>query len=283
MKFGLDDFNAQIERAESVVDGEGKFSMSNEAYHKSKGISNSGLLLVARNAGDYVWSRNCPTWGKKGSADFGTALHTCLLEPEKMDEIIVAPVKGRDTQAFEDFQSENPDKTVLTDLENTQLKYSVESAMAHPTINRLLSLNSEREQSIFKYDDTTNVLCKIRPDLDFTPSNLPILGDVKTTMDIADWRDTRPWVNPLYKFNYGHQAAFYLRIARQHYSKDINEFVFIVVSKKIEMGRYPVSVFKITWDELVERGFVDAVEANLLKYKYHEQSNDWLEIERFIF
>ena len=49
------------------------------------------------------------------------------------------------------------------------------------------------------------------------------------------------------------------------------------------MGKYPVGTFKITWPELEELGFVEQVKANISKYKYHKESNDWFEIETFNF
>ena len=257
-------------------------NMPNELYHACAGISNTGLNLIKDNPANYIWSKNAPQDPSKTNAiDIGSAVHACLLEPEKIDQILVGPTKGRDTIKFAQFCEENQGKIVLTETEYTQVKYSVDSALAHPTIAEILGLKSHNESSMFWRDEGT--LCKIRPDMDLTPSGINALVDVKVTKSIDEWRSDLTWKNPLFTLNYGHNAAFYLRGASSHYGIDYDVYSFILIQSSACIGRYPVTVFSVTRQELENYGFFDDVESNLSKYKECINSGKWDHIESFPF
>lgn len=268
--------------------------LPNEDYHAASGISNSGLTLIGRNPADYIWSQNAPVNPQKAtSTDCGTAIHAALLEPELMQDYLVAPVKGRDTIKFAEFAKENDGKTVLTQSEYDIVRFSVDSAMAHPTIKRFLDAKGECESSIFVKDvinvtdprDGSNkdveITRKIRPDKDLTVGGLPLLIDVKKTASIADWRDFKTWKNPLFTYDYGHNAAYYLDTASLFYGEDYDEYTFILVQSTVELGKYPVTAMTITRSELEELGFFAKMQANLQEYATRKLTNDWFYVERF--
>ena len=170
---------------------------------------------------------------------------------------------------------------ILLESEYDKLRFTVDGAKYHPTVNRLLTAKSDKECSIFTRDDDFNIDCKVRPDLDYVEYGQPLLADVKTTNLISDWRESARWKNPLYTHGYGHTAAYYMEVASNHYGIEINEYTFIVLQKTIELGRYPVAAITITREECMGLGFFGQLYANMDKYALCLKTNNWDEVERF--
>lgn len=262
----------------------GKHFLSDKDYREADGLANSDALMIADNPSDLIWSKQAPRdLSKAQTTDIGTALHCYLLENERYEDLVfVSSVKGRNTKQFEKEQAENPDRLVITMDEYSQVKKMGDSVFSHPTAKSLLSMVGDCESSVFVNDFDTGVLLKCRPDKDAVMSS-KIIIDVKTTADLSDWRSDKEWVNPLYKFNYGHQASFYTDALEQHYGVTVDSFVFLVVQKNIKLGRYPVGVFQISRSELVELGFWAKHRENIEEYKRCVDSDDWVHTEQFKF
>ena len=264
--------------------------MSDTDYRGAKGVANSELKLIENSQSDYIWSKNAPVDATKNeAAQIGTALHCKLLEPERFDDlVIVASVKGRKTKAFEEMQSENPNNIVLTADEAEKINIMSASVMAHPSASAIINAKGDCESSVFATDPETGVLLKCRPDKDCVES-LGACIDIKTTADISAWRvkdsfgNNLRWKNPLFEYDYGHQAAFYLHVLSLHYGFEVNKFTFVVVSKTICMGKYPVGVFSVTRQELQAWGFWDRMLDNIEKYQMCHDTNTWIAEEGFSF
>jgi len=263
---------------------DGKHFLSDSIYRAADGLANSDALMIENNPSDYIWSKKAPRDNRKATTmDIGTALHAAILEPEKYkDSIVVSSVKGRETKKFKEEQDLNGGKIVLTDDERIHIDFMCKSVFAHPSAADMLAIKGDCESSIFVKDKQTGVYLKCRPDKDMVESGGVVL-DVKTTASLDDWRSDKPWINPLYKFNYGHQASFYTDVMQQHYGCDIETFVFLVIQKNIKLGRYPVGVFQITKDELIDLGFWGEHRANIDKFKQCCNENDWSHAESFNF
>ena len=258
-------------------------TLTNEEYRAIDAVANSDLLSIEKSPANYIWTKNAPQDPAKVAAfDFGTALHVALLEPELFakEVIIFDGAKSRETKKYSDFAAENKG-IILLESEYDKLRFTVDGAMYHPTVKRLLTAKSDKEGSIFAYDEDYSVARKIRPDIDYVPHGNPLLADVKTTASIADWRDTAKWKNPLFTHGYGHTAAYYMDTASLYYGQQINEYTFIVLQKSVEMGRYPVAAITITRDECESLGFFQQVGHNLSKYAECKHTNLWDEVERF--
>lgn len=254
--------------------------MGNSDYHKAEAISNSGLRLIKNNPADYIWNKNAPQDPSKTNAiDLGSAIHTCILEPQKVDSILVGPTKGRDTIKFFEFCEANPASTVLTQSEYDKCRFAVDSALAHPTARKLIDAKGECESSIFWTDQERDILCKIRPDKDLTIGGQRILVDVKTTASIDDWRSHLSWKNPIFTYDYGHNAAYYLKGASAFYGEQYDEYLFLLVQTTACIGRYPVTVISVTREELESYGFFSEVELNLDKYAECLKSGVWDHVE----
>jgi exodeoxyribonuclease VIII len=262
----------------------GKHFLSDTVYRDADGLANSDALMIEYNPGDFVWSKSAPRNSEKSkTTDIGTALHCAILEPEKYkDHIVVSAFKGRTTKGFEAEQIENKDKVVLTSDEYDQVNLMAESVFCHPSAKAILDLIGDCESSVFVKDKETGVNLKCRPDKDAVQS-AGIVIDVKTTADIADWRSDKEWINPLYKFNYGHGASFYTDVLEQHYNTEIDSFVFLVVQNSIKLGKYPVAVFQISKDELINLGFWERHRANISEFSRCKSTDDWVHTETFNF
>ena len=177
---------------------------------------------------------------------------------------------------------ENKGKVVLTKDEYDQVNLMAESVKAHPSAKYLLDLAGDCESSVFVKDRETGVELKCRPDKDCVES-ANIIIDVKTTSNIDDWRSDKEWVNPLYKFNYGHGASFYTDVLEQHYNTTIDSFVFLVIQNSVVLNRYPVAVFQISRSELIDLGFWDRHRTNVFEYSRCKSQNDWVHTESFNF
>ena len=262
--------------------------LTNAKYQAHDGLSHSELMLLQNSPADLIWSKNAPIDTSKTSVfDFGTAVHTALLEPLLMDKTLhVSGFKGRTTQGFLKDVAENPDKIVLTESEVEQLQIMVASCKAHPTFNFYMNLAGNNENSIFAEDKERGIMLKCRADRDCAANIMKadvLLCDVKTTASLDDWRSDKEWINPLFKYGYGLQACHYLNVASLHYGFEINKFVFLVLSKSASFGRYPVGVFEIRRDELETMGFWQQYQANLDTYAECKANQDWISCEHFNF
>ena len=259
-------------------------NITQKEYRAINAISNSELLLVERSPSDLIWSRNAPTDNTKQSAlDYGTALHAALLEPDTINDLVdvYTDTKTRETKAFQQYAAENADsgKLILLEAEWDKIRLSVDSALSHPTFAKMIAEATHKEVSIVT--ELEGVKVKIRPDLLIVNNNSCIIGDVKTTANLSDWRESAMWKNPLFTHNYGHTAALYLDALSAHLGYQVNEYHFLVVSKSIEMGRYPVAVISVSREELERYGFFNRVYANLARYEECKASDSWVRYERF--
>ena len=259
-----------------------RLTITNDEYQKLDAVSNSQLKLMKNNPADLIWLRDAPVnLSGKSYADIGTAFHSMCLEPEKFDQsTLISDFKGRNTKGFQSDITENPDKTVLTVEEYETLKFMHASAMAHPSFRSLINTESHRESSIIVKCPNFEVDLKIRPDIDIEGE---LIANLKTTANLDDWRVDlgKHWIHPLYKFGYGHGAAYELYVSSIFYGKDIDVCYFPVVQKTPSLGRYPVAVFRITKQELIEYGFWDEMLNNLKEYADRLKRDDWLCLESF--
>lgn len=258
--------------------------MHQDEYRALPALSNSDATMIQVNPSDYVWSRNAPTnFAKVQTKDMGTALHALLLEPETYDDLIlVSSVKGRNTKAFENEVATNPDNIVLTAEEAEQIKIMAGSVMAHPKASKLLALKGNNECSVIVNDPLTGADLKCRPDKDA----VELIGaciDVKKTADLSKWRTDKEWLNPMFEFDYGHQAAFYLHTLSLHYGFEVKKFIFVAIQSSIALGRYPVGVFEVSKEQLIAWGFWGRMLANIDRYKQCLDNNDWEHSETFNF
>ena len=247
--------------------------ISNADYHADPAISKSQLDLVRRAPGLLEWSRNAPR-GVSDAADIGNAAHCMLLEPaEFADRFIVAPKFDRRTnQGKADaaaFEADCAGKTILSDDDWDKLQHMRDSVMAHPDAASLLSLKGLAEHSVWWTDPITGVQCRARPD--WWIKDHRIMVDVKTADKAADFH----W--SVRDYRYDVQQAFYSDGAA-HAGAPVDMFLFLVVGKSREMGRYPVRVVELLAAD-VERGRQE-YQHDLATVAECQRTKEWPGIER---
>lgn len=258
--------------------------MHQDEYRQLPALANSDATMIQVSPPDYIWSKQAPTnFAKVQTKDMGTALHALLLEPETYDDLIlVSSVKGRNTKAFEKEVEENPNNIVLTAEEAEQIKIMAGSVSAHPTASKLLKVDGPTECSVIARDNESGVDLKCRPDKNAVES-IGACIDIKKTADLSKWRSDKEWLNPMFEFGYGHQAAFYLHTLSLHYGFEVTRFIFIAIQSSIALGRYPVGVFEVSKEQLIAWGFWGRMLANIDKYKKCSESGEWDQVETFNF
>lgn len=259
-------------------------NISMQEYREHDSLSNHELQIFKNNPASFIWNKKAPSDPSKvGTSDLGTALHAKLLEPETYDDlIIVADVKGRTTVAFTKLQIQNPDNIILTEIEAEQVRIMADSASHDPMFESILKADGYCESSIFVKCPNTGLDLKIRPDkVCLNIFGSPTLSDVKTTKSIADWRNTAKWKNPLFEFGYGFTAAYYLYVGSIHFGVELQEYIFPIVQTSSMLGKYPVSVFKITKAELIEIGFWDEMLETLQYFANCKAENQFTTFEYF--
>jgi len=202
--------------------------------------------MFANNESSIEWAKNCPADEEKlKTLDFGTAMHTIALEPEKFHtEFLVMPeFNGRSNAGKEEkaaWIAEHNNVKIVTTDEHKKLGLMFESLMADPYARKLLTNDGIAEQSHFAVDKDSGVLCKCRPDRNIY--NSPILVDLKTTDLISKFHYS------IDDYGYYKQAPFYLDIYNESTGEEKDTFIFLVIQKTIELGRYPVRCITLPQD-----------------------------------
>ena len=252
------------------------YGLSNADYHRSPGISNSGLGLIDESPATFIWNQNAPIDEDKiKPLDMGAALHCILLEPDEFkDRFIIAPEFNRRTtvgkaeeQAFLSECSELG-KTIMTAEEGRKLAFMRESALAHPDARWLLEAEGHSEASIYWTDPETDELCRIRPDRFL--AGRPIMIDVKKVDGMERFR------NQVFEFGYHRQDAMYTEGFKAHFGED-PLFLFLIVSSTINCGKYPVRVRPLD-EEPKELGRA-LYRKNLNEYHRCRVEDDWHDFE----
>lgn len=221
--------------------------ISNEEYHGGVGYSKSQLDMVAAAPGLLDWSKKAPRDNSSTASTLGTALHTLLLEPELFSQQFVCEPKGTErrsnvgkanAQLFED-EAKRLGQQILKIEDLDMLHAQADSVMAHPEARALLeSKVGKAELSAYWIDPDTGLLCRCRPDWWAYPE---VIVDVKTT----DYPAAYPFGKSVMDYRYHVQDAFYTDGCTIASGTQIEEFLFLAVGKKREMGRYPVHLHRL--------------------------------------
>ena len=107
--------------------------LTNDEYHSRGEISNSNLSALSNDPLALHWARDCPQDSTKmKTLDFGSAVHTALLEPHLWSrEYAVAPFFNMRTKAGKeeaaDFEQLHDDKTIHLKKKRRSTLWSVAS------------------------------------------------------------------------------------------------------------------------------------------------------------
>lgn len=141
--------------------------------------------------------------------DFGTMVHSAILEPDLFREThVVAPKVDRRTRegkaTWAAFEAENKGCTIVKAEDYEKITGILESVWQHPLALRLLTPKGLSEVVVVWKDNAG--LCKARIDKLTTYDGYTVILDIKTTVDASQWAFSRA----VAKYGYHGQAAFYL-------------------------------------------------------------------------
>lgn len=222
--------------------------MSSDEYHAHPAISKTTLDYIRSDPHGVDWAKQCKQDEEKMKTfDFGDAMHAICLEPDRLEsEFVVMPEVNLRTNAGKEekaeFEAANADKKILSADDHKKLVLMFDSVMAHPQARDLIEADGVCEGSYFWRDEETGIDCKCRPDKEIESRRL--LVDVKTTDTLKKFsfsvEDFRYFVqDPFYCDGVGH-------------FKDQPKMLFLAIQKTIECGRYPVHVWSLPEEAIIE-------------------------------
>ncbi|MGL9724077.1 PD-(D/E)XK nuclease-like domain-containing protein [Sodalis sp. (in: enterobacteria)] len=216
------------------------WGLDNGLYHAADGYSSTQLrLLQSGGAASLDWYRDAPCLDEASPClTLGSALHTALLEPERFaaDYLCTPSVnlrtnegKAQKAEFLQQCREEN--KTALPEADYRRVCMMRDSARANPTVRALLQ-RGIAELSVY-HRTAHGMLLKVRPDWLGEMSGAAFLLDLKSTGEVNDFGAS------VEKFGYHIQAAYYRTVVEKVFGREM-DFVFCVVGKNLECGRYPV-------------------------------------------
>lgn len=210
-------------------------NVNNDTYHAAPGLSSTGLKNFIKSPATYLRKLEEykePDYFKKPAFVQGTLIHTCVLEPDKVDsEVFVLPELNLRTNAGkaerDELLEKNAGKQVVTKEQMDIALDIAKRVKADASCQSFLNTeNKGIEVSYWWVDEATDVLCKARPD--FINLDLPCMVDLKSTDDCSAGAFGRDVQNYLYDV----QAGFYLRGYYAVTSAWIRNFAFLAVEKE---------------------------------------------------
>lgn len=210
--------------------------LTNEEYHGDKSAySSSQLKKMLRSGAHFKADLDAAEdpdheTEKKGSQEFGTAVHTATLEPHLLSSTVAVWEGGRRAgKVYEEFSKANAGKIILTKDENIAVRNMQDAVwntrMQNGELLGDVLAKAENEKSIFWTDPKTGLNLKCRFD---SRVQDVALFDVKT---VGDARQDDFVRNQAIKLGYDLSAAQYMA-GEAAFSGELLPFVFIAVEDK---------------------------------------------------
>lgn len=204
------------------------YDMPASTYHAIEAMSNGGAEKILRSPAHYRLTRatqNAPT----EAMEFGTAVHTGVLEPDKFQQrVVMLPEVNKRTNAgkalYAEFLLQNPGCIVLSADDFDRCRRTIDAVRAHPGAKTLLD-GARTEVSLFWKDARYGVPCKCRWDA----SNHDGVIDLKTTQDASPEAFARSIAN----FGYHRQSAHYMS-GGEHVLNATPRFFAIIAAESAE-------------------------------------------------
>lgn len=213
-------------------------------YLKLPGLSASSLKKLARSPLAYKWALDHPDSTPSASMVLGSAVHTAILEPERMrTDYVLWDGGARRGKAWDAFEAENDAKTILTATEFDTVKAMRRSVLTHEPAVRYLEAGTPEVSMQW---EMAGRQFKGRIDWLTIIDGAPVIVDLKTT------RDARPYKFGADAFNLGYfiQFALYCDGFAALHGGQVPRFVVIAIENK---APFEPAVFTIP-EEVIEHG-----------------------------
>ncbi len=219
--------------------------LSNEQYHSSEGISNSGLTLIDRSPSHFKASRSEPT----RAMEIGTAIHCAILEPEIYQrDYRVIDCESRASAIYKAACKERDSSLVLTQSEGDKVSGMHDSFYAYGPARGFMDMPGHNELSVYAKDPETGVLVKCRFDR---------LLDCGIAVDLKKTQDARPeaFTRSIDNYRYYVQAAFYMDVYKWATGEDLQSFNFAAIEEAAPHGCrvYPIDALSIEFGRMAYR------------------------------
>jgi len=195
-------------------------NVPNEDYHKSPGISKSGLDLINKSPAHYKFA---PPRKPSAAMHIGTAIHTAILEPVvfQKDYMCLENIDDKRKSEYKEAVKEFGKEFVLTASESANIKGMQEALTLNHDANELITSIEYAELSCYA-TDINGVLLKCRFD-GLTTDGIAI--DLKKTRDAS----ARGFSKSVAEYRYHLQEAFYRYVYALAAGVPLERFVFIAV------------------------------------------------------
>jgi hypothetical protein len=244
-------------------DTEGEFhNLPEDIYRQAPGVNISNLKLMGRSPAHYHARVTGPRMEPTPAMVFGTLLHRACLEPEKLAGSFVVKPEDMDFRSKAGKEWRDAQTAPIIDAaQKNALETASAKVLAHPAACDVLT-NSNKEVSVFKRCEKTNILLKGRIDAITVQKDtgLTWVADIKTTEDASP----KAFARAIAQWGYAEQAAFYLDLV------GATHFVFIAVEK---VAPYEVAVYELD-PESISIGRKQN-EKNLDLYKRCNEAKEW--------
>jgi len=176
-------------------------------YFDNPAISATLLKTIAKQSPAHAVER-MRSFQSIANMNLGTAVHTMILEPNRLDEeIAIAPDCDKRTKAgketFAKFKETIEHRTVIT---QDQYRTAMDMALSfsqNPEAVKLLNELDEREKEMYWVHGKGNLDCKAK--IDMMSTKHMALADIKTTVDASPEGFMKQSAN----LNYHMQLAWY--------------------------------------------------------------------------
>lgn len=243
----------------------------NDDYHGDKThVSSSGLKLMLYNSKlfyeQYVLDKPDEEDKPQSAFDFGSYIHTCVLEPHLLkEEYAIFPGKVKRGKEWEDFKANNSDKIILSQSQvdmAEKMMYSYHNSgveIGKHGFNTEVSYNSFFKNGYAELTACTNILgvdVKVKFDYYKNKDGFASINDVKTTSEGSLTKESVKSICD--KWHYDLSAALYVDVA-ELLTGEQHDFYFLFMSKK---PPYDVRLFRAS-EAMLERGRLKYQEAIL--------------------
>lgn len=241
-------------------------NLSSEQYHGHGAISRSGLWTIYnKTPAHYRFSER----SESRDFDFGTAVHTAILEPSQFEKRVMRGPADRRGNLWKDSVAEanNQGRMILTAGDYEAVLEIRDAVHANAFINSLVTGGDPVvEASAFWAEDINGVPvpCKARPDL--VRRDLGLMLDVKTAASASKAEFERSVAN----YGYHAQEYFYSRGWAMAGGGRINGTVFLVIEKE---APYAMALFELDPASVAEGGA--AMHKALEIYAKCNAANHW--------
>lgn len=236
--------------------------ISNEIYHSSHGISNSGLSRIAQSPAHFKYPK---AKSSTRAMEIGSAIHCAILEPERyLKDYRVVECDARTSSLYKAACKDRPSECVLTYPEHQNvigMQWAAMNNMAAASL--LLDTLAQRELSVYATDPETGLLVKCRFDL---------LTKDLVAMDLKKCQDARAdaFSRSIYNYGYHRQAAFYGDVYFWATGERLKEWKFLAME---EQSPYACKVYTLD-PEAIEIGRIE-YRAALDLYAECVESGEW--------